>query len=368
MAVAGDDGGGDLIGSDFSLHKNQPQTPRKPYAPSGQGGLENSMGKLIRGDDMVPSTRPRDPSSPTAAMGALAPRTQPPAPPPTQTREIARPSLDAVTRIVAAPNRAMAAMEVATGVSSLGRGLTIGVEGAPGTGVSVRGEPALQSSRLMRGMQGHAVEALQLALSRGGFDLDVTGFFDDVTGERLADFQRSVGLEGTGVADPETRVMLAWTRVSLGAERLQLGSRGHAVCRLRELLALPADDQARATIFDDPCDHAVRRFQVSVRLNPDGVVNREVARELEWRQVQTGRMQLNPGRRGPVVEKLQAMLARACGSTAQTGVFTASMTESLRLLQSRYGLAATGQADAPTLALLRRLLERTDPQAVTPSS
>ena len=155
--------------------------------------------------------------------------------------------------------------------------------------------------------------------------------------------------------------------MTLGSERLQLGSRGQAVRRLRELLILPADTQARATIFDDECDQVVRSFQASVRLNPDGVIGSQAAAELEWHQVRSGRMELHPGRRGPVVRKLQAMLARVGTSSVQTGLFAASTTSELRTLQTRYALPATGYLDAVTLALLERLVERTDPTTVAPS-
>ncbi len=331
----------------------------------GKGGLEISMGKLTRGDSIGSSNRPqihrRTPSRPATQLVAGMPS----APPVSESKEITRPDVDSVTRVVAAPSLRQGGAEVDVGVSSLGRGLRAGFEGHS-SGVSLRSEGSSNGGVLGRGMAGHAVEALQLALGRAGFEVEASGFFDDTTGTRLADFQRSVGLRGTGQADLETRVQLSWTRVTLGSERLQLGSRGHAVRRLRELLILPADTQARATIFDDECDQVARSFQASVRLNPDGVIGSQAAAELEWHQVRSGRMELHSGRRGPVVRKLQAMLARVGTSSVQTGLFAASTTSELRTLQTRYGLPATGYLDAATLALLERLLERTDPTTVAP--
>ena len=64
---------------------------------------------------------------------------------------------------------------------------------------------------LKKGLKGEKVKALQTLLCKAGFTREqyITGTYGDITAEAVANFQRTVGLNATGMANQETQLQLA---------------------------------------------------------------------------------------------------------------------------------------------------------------
>ncbi len=62
---------------------------------------------------------------------------------------------------------------------------------------------------LMVGSSGYAVESLQEMLNKCGYEIDVTGHYDDMTRQVVRSFQQKEKITVTGVADERTLTTLA---------------------------------------------------------------------------------------------------------------------------------------------------------------
>ncbi len=62
---------------------------------------------------------------------------------------------------------------------------------------------------LMIGSTGYAVESLQEMLSQCGYDIDITGKYDEKTKQAVSDFQKKEKVAATGIADGRTMTILA---------------------------------------------------------------------------------------------------------------------------------------------------------------
>lgn len=62
---------------------------------------------------------------------------------------------------------------------------------------------------LMMGSSGYAVESLQEMLNECGYEIDVTGSYDDMTRQVVSSFQKKEKIAVTGIADERTLTTLA---------------------------------------------------------------------------------------------------------------------------------------------------------------
>lgn len=151
--------------------------------------------------------------------------------------------------------------------------------------------------------KGEAVKNLQRYLRRLSFEqggpsrVAVDGIFDEVTERSLAEFQRSIGLEESGVADKKTwdALFLEFSRVtspenesplSLFPERPRDYSVGRGdrlllvsviqllLMELSVIYDLPKD-VSESGVYDDATEAAVREFQRINLLEETGRVDRE---------------------------------------------------------------------------------------------
>ncbi|MBP5977303.1 peptidoglycan-binding protein [Brasilonema sp. CT11] len=172
------------------------------------------------------------------------------------------------------------------------------------------------SITLRKGSQGDAVAQLQTALG----NVSVTGYYGSLTQRAVRNFQARNGLRPDGVAGPETLSYLGVGNISsrpsldyppypndgFGARgyspyyndsyssniTLRRGSRGQAVAELQRALAnVPVTGY-----YDSSTQRAVRNFQASLGLRPDGVARSETLSYLGVGNVSIRRY--NPGNSG----------------------------------------------------------------------
>ena len=62
---------------------------------------------------------------------------------------------------------------------------------------------------MMLGSTGYGVEALQEMLQGLGYEINVTGTFDETTKKAVCAFQQKEGIDCTGVANDKTQMILA---------------------------------------------------------------------------------------------------------------------------------------------------------------
>lgn len=110
---------------------------------------------------------------------------------------------------------------------------------------------------LKRGLAGEPVKLLQQKLG-----VEADGRFGPGTEKALQDYQKAHGLKVDGVAGPDTFVQMGLFELVL----LRSGSRGDAVKRLQEALAVGADG-----VFGAGTAAAVRAFQEKNGLEADGM-------------------------------------------------------------------------------------------------
>ena len=110
---------------------------------------------------------------------------------------------------------------------------------------------------LKRGLLGEPVRRLQAKLG-----VEADGEFGPNTEKALREWQTKNGLSADGVAGPDTFMALGLYEMVL----LKQGTRGDAVKKLQEKLAISADGQ-----FGAGTEKAVREYQQKNGLVPDGL-------------------------------------------------------------------------------------------------
>ena len=148
---------------------------------------------------------------------------------------------------------------------------------------------------------------------------------------------------------------------------LHRGSSGSAVAETRQILArlglLANQDPARADVFDDPTDTAVRHFQQTRGISVDGLVGPETYAALVAARWTLGDrvLQYNPGAPlvGEDVSTLQAQLLELGYNLGRADhVFGRATEEALRVFQRESGLRVDGICGPGTLHALKSLSRR----------
>ena len=142
--------------------------------------------------------------------------------------------------------------------------------------VPERTVPAPRTDRpvLSRGNRGSAVRALQQRLDALKWDVDVTGTFDEQTRRAVLGVQVAAGLVPDIVVGPRTYGALDGGRRPrfVIAGNLSQGARGADVVDVQRALTrvgIPTDDDA---VFGPATARSVRRRQVQLDLDDDGIV------------------------------------------------------------------------------------------------
>ena len=199
----------------------------------------------------------------------------------------------------------------------------------------------------------------QAALRSVGFSAPSSEVWDELTLSQLRAFQSSAGLPVTGHSNIETENHLAWVPVVHGLSLLVKGDEGPAVRHLQGLLKVSVKTEYTFTpgYFDEATYGALMEFQKSYpKLQQDGVVGENTAQALELSQIQSGRAVLRSGHRGPVVARVQRVLA-ACGfPTGVSGIYSDATTGAVRSFQKQHGLPELGLVDQLTMEALERAL------------
>ncbi|MFZ5656501.1 MAG: XVIPCD domain-containing protein [Pseudomonadota bacterium] len=148
-----------------------------------------------------------------------------------------------------------------------------GREGAHGP--AGRETSPLADGILRHGERGAAVASLQRQLNAHGIrdaqghPLPLTGNYLDRTRAAVEAFQRSVGLDATGVADPATRAALA------RPAEIRYGQQGAAVMHVQQMLRAAGMEVPVTGRFNYQTEGAVKDFQLAQGLMPTGVVSGE---------------------------------------------------------------------------------------------
>jgi N-acetylmuramoyl-L-alanine amidase len=162
-----------------------------------------------------------------------------------------------------------------------------------------------------KGDEGEPVRDIQDRLSALGHRPgDRRGFFGDETQTAVADFQAARGLASDGIVGPDTWRALVDAGFALGSRMLYHRvpmMRGDDVAELqRRLNSLGFDAGKVDGIFGPDTLRAVLDFQANRRMAEDGIVGREVVRELDL----MARATAKPGREGVRERQWLAALPR----------------------------------------------------------
>ncbi|MDJ0619197.1 MAG: peptidoglycan-binding protein [Calothrix sp. MO_192.B10] len=255
------------------------------------------------------------------------------------------------------------------------------------TSSRARTQPRSRSSnQLTVGSSGDAVIQLQQNLQRLGFYRGViTGNFQDMTVAAVKEFQQARGLVPDGVVGNRTQREI---RISLNninsqtnpsSNQLTVGSSGDAVIQLQQNLQRLGFYRGVITgNFQDTTVAAVKEFQQSRGLVPDGIVGSRTQREITISlndiniqpQPQLPSPQ-NPGRVDPfpnalnqgdvgsrVVELQRALRELRYLTVNPTGVFGNLTRDAIARFQQDNGLIANGIADSQTIAAMSQALDR----------
>lgn len=138
-----------------------------------------------------------------------------------------------------------------------------------------------------KGDRGPIVKEIQQRLLKLGFNIGPTyadGNFGSKTEEAVRSFQRKLGLRETGIVDDKTYEKLIFESYRLGDRTLYLHFpffKGRDVLELQKILKGfgfnpgPVDG-----IFGPLTEKAVREFQMSVGINPDGIVGPQTLKKI----------------------------------------------------------------------------------------
>ncbi|MDF5724952.1 MAG: peptidoglycan-binding protein [Rhizonema sp. PD37] len=259
---------------------------------------------------------------------------------------------------------------------------------------------------LEKGDQGPSVKTLQQKLKGAGFyQAAITQVYDTQTEDAVKRFQKTVGLDDSGIAGSATIQKLdSWRRPSVetaqakkpsaetqakkpSAETAQAkkpsaetvankpqdpnylhkGDEGEKVKVLQERLRIAGFYYGDSTgIFGPITQDAVKRFQLAYNLDADGVVGPATLKKLPPRNIgygedapkqHTDQDQLNMGTRGETVRILQGELIKAGYLEGEpNGYYGPYTADAVRKFQADNSLAVSGIAGPTTRAKLYSLV------------
>lgn len=141
--------------------------------------------------------------------------------------------------------------------------------------------------KVRKGDRGPIVKEIQQRLLKLGFNIGPThadGNFGQKTEEAVKKFQARYGLKATGVVDSKTYEKLIYETFELGDRTLYLHYpffKGKDVLELQKILkGFGFNPGPLDGIFGPLTEKAVREFQMSVGLKPDGIVGPQTLKRL----------------------------------------------------------------------------------------
>ncbi len=227
---------------------------------------------------------------------------------------------------------------------------------------------------LQRGDQGNEVTALQTRLTElNCYNSEVSGFFGPKTEQAVKSCQQQFGLTADGIAGSKTMAALngnavtpepSFSPVTTSREiLLQPGDRGANVTELQQRLQnLGYSTGGIDGVYGEMTAAAVRQFQQSRQLNPDGKFGSQELAAIEGTSyvapaqpssttISLGA--LTPGTENSDVTRLQQRLKDAGYFQGATTQFYGSVTKrAVTEFQRDNRLDATGVADVQTLQAL----------------
>ncbi|MDF5716325.1 MAG: peptidoglycan-binding protein [Rhizonema sp. NSF051] len=250
---------------------------------------------------------------------------------------------------------------------------------------------------LEKGDQGPSVKTLQQKLKGAGFyQAAITQVYDTQTEDAVKRFQRTAGLDDSGIAGSATIQKLdSWRRPSvetaqakkpsaesspakkpsaetvtnkpLDPNYLHKGDEGDKVRVLQERLRIAGFYYGDSTgIFGPITQDAVKRFQLAYNLDADGVAGPATQKKLPPLNIgygedapkqHTDQDQLNMGTRGETVRILQGELIKAGYLEGEpNGYYGPYTADAVRKFQAANSLAVSGIAGPTTRAKLYSLV------------
>lgn len=243
------------------------------------------------------------------------------------------------------------------------------------TGVNTPSTPGSRSLRLtMPYLQGPDVQQAQSALARWGMNLVPDGVFGPATQTAVEQFQRRQGLTPDGIIGPTTWAALQRqpTTPSVPSSpptqnpslprplRLtQPFTTGPEVRNLQQALARSGVALVVDGVFGPGTERAVKLFQSSRGLTPDGIVGPRTWAMLQGSATSTapastGRVLrlTHPFTTGPDVRLLQQALTRSGFAIADDGIFGPGTERAVKQFQTSHRLVADGVVGAQTRSRL----------------
>ncbi len=226
---------------------------------------------------------------------------------------------------------------------------------------------------LQRGDRGSEVTALQTRLEAlGCYGSEVTGIFGPKTEAGVKSCQQQFGLPVDGIAGPKTLAALNGNAVTQDSGNfnsaarevlLQPGDRGANVTELQQRLQnLGYSTGGIDGVYGEMTAAAVRQFQQSRQLNPDGKFGSQELAAIEGMQslpvTQPSNSAISlaplaPGAENSNVTRLQERLKNEGYFQGATTQYYGSITQgAVARFQRDRGLSPTGVADAQTLQAL----------------
>lgn len=253
---------------------------------------------------------------------------------------------------------------------------------------------------LEKGDRGPSVRSLQQKLKSAGFyQAPITQVYDSQTEDAVKHFQRTAGLDDSGIAGSATLQKLdSWHRPSAETAQvkkpiaensqdkkpsaqtvankphdpnyLQKGDEGEKVRSLQERLRIAGFYYGDSTgIFGPITQEAVKRFQLAYNLDADGIVGPATQKKLPPSNIgygedtpkQSGAQdELSMGSRGEAVRILQGELIKAGYLEGEpNGYYGPYTADAVRKFQAANSLSASGIAGPTTRAKLYSLVNTT---------
>ena len=177
--------------------------------------------------------------------------------------------------------------------------------------------------QLTSGDAGPEVSELHERLQALGFLAQLPDAYEDATRDAVASFQRSRGLDVSGVCDPHTWRALLEAEHQFGARALYLSSpmlRGDDVATLQLRLGSLGFNAGRVDgIFGPNTQQAVREFQRNTDLMVDGVCARDTVSQLNRLTARSSNISIagirereSLSRRSPDLAGLRVAVQRRC--------------------------------------------------------